>query len=174
MQPVEILAVQETVVLRARGSELLIVPQHTRSLKKLTKPQDFANYFRDEALVNRPARKLFEAWLRKDNSVWVRLFKKIHEEIEFSDNAGDDTVDEVKAEPVKKATPKAEAPAKKAAKTEPVKEEKAAPKKAEKKAPAKAEKKEEKAAPKKAASKTSEKAAKASPAKAKTASKKKG
>ena len=32
-----------------------------------------------EALVNRPARKLFEAWLRKDRSLWKRLFKAVKE-----------------------------------------------------------------------------------------------
>lgn len=84
MLPVEILPVQETIVLRARGSELLILPHHVKKLKGLEKPRDFSQYFRAEALVNRPARKLFEAWLRKDHTLWPRLYQTVHKEIEFS------------------------------------------------------------------------------------------
>ncbi len=90
MLPVEILPVQETIVLRARGSELLILPHHVKKLKGLEKPRDFSQYFRAEALVNRPARKLFEAWLRKDQTLWPRLYQTVHKEIEFApDSDGD-------------------------------------------------------------------------------------
>jgi hypothetical protein len=65
-------------VLRARGSELLILPHHVRKLKGMTKPKDFSTYFHGEALVNRPARKLFEAWLRKDAGLWSRIYTVIH------------------------------------------------------------------------------------------------
>ena len=90
MGPVEILPLQETIVLRARGSELLILAHHVKKLKDLAKPRDFSQYFRAEALVNRPARKLFEAWLRKDHTLWPRLYQTVHKEIEFKDTpAGD-------------------------------------------------------------------------------------
>jgi septin family protein len=166
--PVEILPVQETIVLRARGSELLILPHHVKKLKDMTKPRDFSQYFRAEALVNRPARKLFEAWLRKDHTLWPRLYQTVHKEM-----------DDVSGEDEKPTPKKAE---KKEEKAEvKAKEEKAAPKKAEKKeekaAPKKAEKKEEKAAaPKaKAKEKAEKKPAKAEKPKAKaTAGKKKG
>ena len=84
MLPVEILPVQETIILRARGSELLILPHHVKKLKGFAKPGDFSQYFRGEALVNRPARKLFEAWLRKDQTLWPRLYHTVHKEIEFA------------------------------------------------------------------------------------------
>lgn len=77
MVPVEILAFQENIILRARGSELLIHSAHVRKLQDLKKPRDFSQYFRGEALVNRPARKLFEAWLRKDHTLWPRLYKTV-------------------------------------------------------------------------------------------------
>ena len=83
MLNVQILCHQGTVVLRARNSELLILPQHVFQLKQMNEPQLFSRYFLDQALVNRPARKLFEAWLRKDKSVWPRLFKTVHNEAEF-------------------------------------------------------------------------------------------
>ena len=82
MQPVEIFHNQGTVVLRARASELLILPYYVKELQGLKKPQAFADFFKNQALVNRPARKLFEAWLRKDATLWPRLFKTIHEEMD--------------------------------------------------------------------------------------------
>lgn len=89
MLPVEILPVQESLVLRARGSELLILPHHVKSLKGLTKSREFSQYFRDEALVNRPARKLFEAWLRKDHSLWQRIYTTIHKQMKIGDDQGE-------------------------------------------------------------------------------------
>lgn len=99
MLPVEILPVQETIVLRARGSELLILPHHVQKLKGFTKPRDFSQYFRAEALVNRPARKLFEAWLRKDHTLWPRLYQTVHKEMEAkADDEGRDSEPVAKAE----------------------------------------------------------------------------
>ena len=84
MNPVEILFHQDMVVLRARQSELLILPVHVRALKELKGPKEFSNYFMTEALINRPARKLFESWLRKDQGVWPRLFDVIHNKVVIS------------------------------------------------------------------------------------------
>jgi hypothetical protein len=75
--PVEILPIQENIILRAGGSELLILAAHVRKLQDLKNPRDFSQYFRGEALVNRPARKLFEAWLRKDQTLWPRIYKSV-------------------------------------------------------------------------------------------------
>jgi hypothetical protein len=122
--PVEIIPIQDNLVLRARGSELLILSHHVEQLKSLKKPQEFSQYFTGEALINRPARKLFEAWLRKDQSLWPRIYKTIHTEMNGKD--GDESgTPEVKAKTVgtpakadkeKKAavepSPKAEKPAK--------------------------------------------------------------
>jgi hypothetical protein len=79
--PVEIIPIHESLVLRARGSELLIIPAHVRELKSLKDPKQFGQYFTANALVNRPARKLFEAWVRKDPTVWKRLFSTVHEQM---------------------------------------------------------------------------------------------
>ncbi len=86
MLPVEIHPIQDALVLRARGSELLILADHVAELKKLKSAGDFSKYFLDEALVNRPARKLFEAWLRKDGSLWARIYKTV-QTIESSNSA---------------------------------------------------------------------------------------
>ena len=157
--PVEIVPVQETLVLRARGSELLILPHHIRHLKGCEKPKDFSEYFRAEALVNRPARKLFEAWLRKDDSLWKRIYICVHKEMELKDQ------DAAEAPAPKKAEPKAKAKEEpKAAKAEakPAKVE-AKPAKAEAKPAAKVEAKAPKAEAKLAAKKKEE----AKPVKAK-------
>lgn len=81
MLEVDIIPLQDTLVLRARGSELLILGPHVHELKSRKSPQDFSTYFMSKALINRPARKLFEAWLRKDRSLWPRIYKTIHEEM---------------------------------------------------------------------------------------------
>ncbi len=186
MIPVEILPVQETLVLRARGSELLILPHHVKKLKGFTKPRDFSHYFRAEALVNRPARKLFEAWLRKDHTLWPRLYQTVHKEMDVKAGGDDDQDETAKApEPkAKAAAPKAEAKAPKAEAKAPAKEAKAdkamketkiatAKPKAEKAEPKKAAKAEPKVG--KAAKPTAKTADKAKPAKAKAAAgKKKG
>jgi hypothetical protein len=134
LSPVEIYPIQDAIVLRARGSELLILADHVTALKKLKAAGDFSKYFLNEALVNRPARKLFEAWLRKDGSLWARIYK---------------SVQTIEPNPAAKSDSKA------AAVTESIREATKEPKKAEAKAPAKAapKKAEAKAEPKKDAKK---------------------
>lgn len=100
--PVEIVPVEgKSIVLRARGSELLILPQHVGKLKSCKTPTDFTGYFLNEALLNRPARKLFEAWLRKDRSLWQRIYQIIQKEMtgdfsEFEEGATPKAAKEVK------------------------------------------------------------------------------
>lgn len=78
MQQVEMIVLNGgALILRSRVSELLILPQHIAQLKTNTDPKAFSKYFMDSALVNRPARKLFESWLRKDQAIWARLYKTI-------------------------------------------------------------------------------------------------
>src|SRR3989338_473492 len=89
MLPVEIYCRNENVILRARNSEILILPTYTRVLRTLTEPKAFSDYFLQEALMNRPARKLFEAWLRKDNTLWPRLFQNIQTHVALPDETTD-------------------------------------------------------------------------------------
>jgi hypothetical protein len=78
MNSVDILFHEDALILRAKLSELLILPIFLQTLKTLTKPEEFSQYFMQNALVNRPARKLFAAWLRQDSTLWPRLYKAIH------------------------------------------------------------------------------------------------
>lgn len=89
MAPVEIIDYQGAVVIRARGSELIILPTYVHVLQNTAEPKEFANYFLTEALVNRPARKLFDSWLKKDMDLWKKIYNKIHkgmEKVNLEDN----------------------------------------------------------------------------------------
>ena len=97
MAPVEIMAIKGSLILRARNSELLILPEHVAHLKQCKEPRPFTEYFKTNALMNRPARKLFEAWLRKDKSLWKRMYQTIQTQI---DDADLPSLDEVKEEKV--------------------------------------------------------------------------
>ena len=61
MADIQIVPMEDAVVLKDRSSELLILPDHVVFLKSFSKSKDFAMYFLDQALMNRSARKLYEA-----------------------------------------------------------------------------------------------------------------
>ena len=158
MLPVEIHTIQNAVILRARGSELLILAEHVTQLKSRKTAKEFADYFLADALVNRPARKLFEAWLRKDGSLWARIYKAVQTAEQSTEDAPEvkndrktkETVISAQAEekgekksPAKKVE-KAAATPKKAAAAKP---EKTAKKADVKKAPVAAKKASKAAAP---------------------------
>jgi len=89
MTPVEIIDYQGALVLRARGSELVILPNFVHTLQNTAQPKEFAEFFLNEALVNRPARKLFDSWLRKDLDLWKKIYHKVHkgmEKVNLEDN----------------------------------------------------------------------------------------
>lgn len=70
---------EQNLVLRAEPSELYVLAEHVAELRKLNETSEFAAYFRDKALVNRPARKLFDAWLRKEAGLWQRIYDAVHD-----------------------------------------------------------------------------------------------
>ena len=67
----------DKMILSRGSSQLLITLEHVRKLRDLKDFNDFSEYFKTTALVNRPARRVFEAWERKDSE----LLKKIQEEM---------------------------------------------------------------------------------------------
>lgn len=82
MQPVELYPIQNSLILRARGVELLVLSHHVIELKARKDTKEFADYFLKRAMVNRSARKLFEAWLRKDNTLWRRIYHSVMHDFE--------------------------------------------------------------------------------------------
>lgn len=154
MALVDVIAVPGgTLVLRARGSELLILPHHIAELKGRKAPKDFTQYFLQDALINRPARKLFEAWLRKDHDLWKRVYHAVQNEVQLEDEPTEVSVSAAKPEKaakqdaakevakVKKAEQKVDEDAAKATSTSPKAKAKTAPKEASEEAAAKSEKK---------------------------------
>lgn len=77
MQAVELYPIQNSLILRARGVELLVLPVHIEALKTKKESKDFAEYFLTTAMVNRSARKLYEAWLKKDSTLWRRVYHSV-------------------------------------------------------------------------------------------------
>jgi MarR-like DNA-binding transcriptional regulator SgrR of sgrS sRNA len=84
VQAVELYAVESSLILRARGVELLVLSSHVTELKNLKETKEFADYFLKKAMVNRSARKLFEAWLRKDTTLWRRIYHSVMHDFEES------------------------------------------------------------------------------------------
>ena len=170
MASIQIVAVEEAVVLKDRSSELLILPDHVVFLKSFSKSKDFAKYFLEEALMNRSARKLYEAWLRKDKGLWRNLYEVVRDiEIKDYDKKLKDLKDAEKNTPPPKKE-KVEKEKKKAVKKEePKKTSKTTKKTASKKTTKKVTKK--KTATKKTASKKT--TTKKTTTKKKTAKKKK-
>lgn len=97
MQPVELYPIQNALVLRARGVELLVLAQHVTELKARKDTKEFADYFLKRAMVNRSARKLFEAWLRKDNTLWRRIYHSVMHDFEDSQEETAETATATKA-----------------------------------------------------------------------------
>ena len=117
MADIQIVPIEDAVVLKDRSSELLILPDHVIFLKSFSKSKDFAKYFLDQALMNRSARKLYEAWLRRDSNLWRKLYETIRDmEIkDFDKRLKELKSEDSKPKPAKKEEPKKE-PAKKAKK----------------------------------------------------------
>lgn len=65
------------MVLKRGASTLVIIPDHVMELRVQDSKEKFDEYFRKTALQNREARRLFEAWERKDSE----LLDKIHQEV---------------------------------------------------------------------------------------------
>ena len=64
MTPVQLFLHEGVLLLRARNSEIVVLSEHVKELQSKNKIAEFTNYFLNSALVNRPARKLFQAWLQ--------------------------------------------------------------------------------------------------------------
>ena len=68
---------QNSLVLKRGASVLLIDAQKIQVLRTLKEQAEFTTYWRTEALQNREARRVFEAWERKDKD----LLQKVHVEV---------------------------------------------------------------------------------------------
>ena len=68
---------QNSLVLRRGDSVLLIESDKVNQLRTLKENAAFEEYFRTTALVNREARRVFQAWERKDSALIGKLFSEM-------------------------------------------------------------------------------------------------
>lgn len=68
---------RNNLILTRGTSQLLIKAEDIQNLRGIKDQQPFSDYFLTKALVNREARRVFQAWERKDTA----LLQKLHQEI---------------------------------------------------------------------------------------------
>ncbi len=66
------------LILRRGASMLMIEAANVQVLRTLKEKNDFNEFFKTKALVNREARRVFEAWERKDNDLLEKLFGEMN------------------------------------------------------------------------------------------------
>lgn len=70
---------QNSVVLRRGQTTIQIVPEDASTLRTMKEKDTFLEYFRSTALKNREARRVFEAWERKDTQLLSKIYKEMTE-----------------------------------------------------------------------------------------------
>jgi hypothetical protein len=68
---------QNNLVLRRGDSVLLIESDKVNQLRTLKENTAFEEFFRTTALVNREARRVFQAWERKDKALIGKLYAEM-------------------------------------------------------------------------------------------------
>ena len=68
---------RNNLILKRGASMLLIEADNVNVLRTLKEKTEFNDFFKTKALVNREARRVFEAWERKDTA----LLEKLHVEM---------------------------------------------------------------------------------------------
>lgn len=68
---------QNNLVLRRGDSVLLIESDKVNELRTRKEAPSFEEYFRTTALVNREARRVFQAWERKDSQLLHKLYQEV-------------------------------------------------------------------------------------------------
>lgn len=66
------------LILRRGTSVLMIEAANVQVLRTLKEKNDFNEFFKTKALVNREARRVFEAWERKDKDLLDKLFGEMN------------------------------------------------------------------------------------------------
>ena len=66
------------MILRRGASVLMIEAANVQVLRTLKERNEFTEFFRTKALVNREARRVFEAWERKDKDLLDKLYGEMN------------------------------------------------------------------------------------------------
>lgn len=68
---------RNNLILKRGASSLVINAENVQSLRTQDTEQAFNEFFRTKALQNREARRVFEAWERKDKELLTKLYKEM-------------------------------------------------------------------------------------------------
>jgi len=66
------------MILKRGASVLMIEAANVQVLRTLKEKAEFNDFFRSKALVNREARRVFEAWERKDKDLLEKLYGEMN------------------------------------------------------------------------------------------------
>lgn len=66
------------LIMRRGASVLMIEAANVQVLRTLKEKNEFNEFFRTKALVNRESRRVFEAWERKDTGLLEKLFGEMN------------------------------------------------------------------------------------------------
>ncbi len=68
---------RNNLILKRGASNLVINAENVQSLRTQDNEDEFNKIFRTQALQNREARRVFEAWERKDNALLTKIYKEM-------------------------------------------------------------------------------------------------
>lgn len=68
---------RNNLILKRGASTLVINAENVQSLRTQDSENDFVEFFRKKALENREARRVFEAWERKDKELLTKIYKEM-------------------------------------------------------------------------------------------------
>lgn len=68
---------RNNLILKRGASSLVINAENVQSLRTQDNEADFIDFFRKKALENREARRVFEAWERKDKELLGKIYKEM-------------------------------------------------------------------------------------------------
>jgi hypothetical protein len=68
---------RNNLILKRGASTLVINAENVQSLRTQDSENEFNSFFRSKALQNREARRVFEAWERKDKELLAKLYKEM-------------------------------------------------------------------------------------------------
>ncbi|MES2614248.1 MAG: hypothetical protein V4591_02415 [Bdellovibrionota bacterium] len=68
---------RNNLVIKRGASTLVINAENVQNLRTQDSEASFVDFFRKKALENREARRVFEAWERKDKELLTKLYKEM-------------------------------------------------------------------------------------------------
>jgi hypothetical protein len=68
---------RNNLILKRGASTLVINPEHVQTLRTQDNQESFNDFFLNTALQNREARRVFQAWERKDSALLAKIYTEM-------------------------------------------------------------------------------------------------